>query len=146
MKTPRLVLVAAVLAAACTPVRPTATLETVAPSTTAASVAAIDCGPVTDPLTCSSAVALATEFIIVPAWRIASIAIAKPDPTATCEPAALRCLRPEIIVRLVDDRGVLLQEIPLIATSGGGWVHPSQIRSAQVTGTRATSPRDIPER
>jgi hypothetical protein len=134
MKATGFILAAALVTAACTPVLPLEGPETAAPSPSQAPVAAIDCGPVTDPLTCSSAVAAATDFVTVAAWRIASIAIAEPGPEATCAPAQLRCIRPGIIVRLVDDHGHVLEEIPLIATSNGGWAHPSQIRSAQVAG------------
>lgn len=134
MKGSRFILATALIAAGCTTVPPTAGPVTTAPSATQTPVAAIDCGPVTNPLTCSSAVSAATDVVTVAAWRIASIAIAQPGPEATCAPVQIRCIRPSIIVRLVDDQGLVLEEIPLIATTNGGWAHPNEIRSSAVTG------------
>ena len=117
----------AILSTACAPrPSPSATVApTPAPSSTTAGTA-IDCGPVADPDRCDSAVEIALGFFDDPGAIVGSIAIAEPEPSESC-PAAPRCIRPAILMRLFGDDGTLLDEIPLLLSSDS-WVHVAQVR------------------
>ena len=125
MKSRGLLVVAALFLVACTPVVPTpaltpATLLSPSPTTTAtlSSAPSVDCGPITDPKSCASAVQVALQLTKVPRSTVVSILI-EPRSFDGC-PSSVTCLVPTV-VKLLNADGTELETILLAEFPDGVW-------------------------
>ena len=125
MKSRGLLSAVTLLVAACTAVIPTplvtqekpSPIPTSAPSPTPA--LSVECGPITDPAACASAVKTAVRLARRWSTSVASIIIEPRSPGPSC-PSGTTCLVPTA-VELFDAAGEHLEKILLAEYPGGVW-------------------------